>query len=184
MALSIRAQQFVGEYPKSKESWDHPVAQALSASAISLLNKYKTSQKVIDWNRWEWREVENYMRDSNLISAWSEEDVDAYDLPSEWKKIRSWVRWNHLMDQLSSVSFQFQKSEKGQFRREIELLRQFHDYFNLFKSSILIKLADINGGEIFVELLPEYDEEHSILFPLLEKDIQLRGGDRFKLVAY
>lgn len=188
MALSIRSLQFLGEYPKSKSDWNHPVSQILSAGAMALLKKYNQTQKSVDWSRWEWREIESFMRDSNLISAWTEEEVEAFDLPGEWKKIRSWVRWNHFFDQFSATEFQFTAIQKGHFRREIELLRQFHDYFKLCSSyaqdESLLKLADVNGDEIGLEIAPILNEDHEFLIPLIVKDIQKRGGECFKVVAY
>lgn len=186
MALSERAILLINEYPKSNEYFDHSVAKALFAGSMELLKKFKKSNREISPKGLDWREIENFLRDSNLINAWSERDVDKFDLPEEWKKIVFMAYLCFQSRELEEQNLFVKWPDKSDFKYEILRIRQIHDYFIHINQQIVpqLRLVDINGDEVVFTSLPKLEnKENEAVSIFLTHEFLKSTGERFKVVA-
>ncbi|GAB4019882.1 MAG: hypothetical protein Fur0010_22220 [Bdellovibrio sp.] len=186
MALSERAISLIKEYPKSNEYFDHSVAKALFAGTMELLKIFKKSNREISPKGLHWREVENFLRDSNLINAWNESDVDKFDLPEEWKKIVFMAYLCFQSRGLEELNLFDKWPKKSNFKYEILRIRQIHDYIIHLNQQIvpLLRLVDINGDEVVFTSLPKLeDKESEAVSTFLAHEFLKSTGERFKVVA-
>lgn len=186
MALSKRSLQFIAEYPKSKVHWDHPVLQALSSGTIGLLKQLGQKQNSVKIQELTWREVENFLRDSNLISAWNDQDVHGINVIEQWPLVRSWSQFYNIFSSDQFSRNEFQTPDSTDFRYEITIIRQIHDYFEALESvlNMGLQLVDFSGGEIIFSISDSAPEENKKALGLwLQQEFNSRGLSSLKVVA-